>query len=216
MWQNILEYFQKDMDTYLQAVGEHLAISLLSLLAAAVIGIPFGILSTKNKAWYKWVTTVFNTFRIVPSLAVLIFLIPVAGTGVKPAMIALVSLGIPPILLNTALAFNTIPEFMIETSMAMGMSKAQSFWKVKVPLAVPLMLTGIKTAMVEIIASATLAAYIGGGGVGNIVFTGLGLNRADLLLIGGITVAILSMLANVIMSDLEKYLLRYKYVNSIT
>jgi osmoprotectant transport system permease protein len=216
MWQNILEYFQKDMDTYLQAVGEHLAISLLSLLAAAVIGIPFGILSTKNKAWYKWVTTVFNTFRIVPSLAVLIFLIPVAGTGVKPAMIALVLLGIPPILLNTALAFNTIPEFMIETSMAMGMSKAQSFWKVKVPLAVPLMLTGIKTAMVEIIASATLAAYIGGGGVGNIVFTGLGLNRADLLLIGGITVAILSMLANVIMSDLEKYLLRYKYVNSIT
>ena len=98
--------------------------------------------------------------------------------------------------------------------MAMGMAKAQSFWKVKVPLAAPLMLTGIKTAMVEIIASATLAAYIGGGGVGNIIFTGLGLNRADLLLIGGVTVAILSMLANVIMLGFEKYLLRYKYINS--
>jgi osmoprotectant transport system permease protein len=214
MWQNILEYFQKDMNTYLQAVGEHLNISLLSLLVAVIIGIPFGVKSTKNKAWYKWVTTVFNTLRIVPSLAVLIMLIPLVGTGVVPAMIALVLLGIPPILLNTALAFNTIPEFMIETSMAMGMSKTQSFWKVRVPLAAPLMLTGIKTAMVEIIASATLAAYIGGGGVGNIIFTGLGLNRADLLLIGGITVAILSMLANVIMSCLEKYILRYKYVNS--
>ena len=214
MWQNILEYFQNDMDTYLQAVSEHLSISLLSLLVAVIIGIPFGILSTKNKAWYKWVITVFNTLRIVPSLAVLILLIPIVGTGVEPAMIALVLLGIPPILINTALAFNTIPEFMIETSLAMGMSKKQSFLKVKVPLAVPSMLTGIKTAMVEIIASATLAAYIGGGGVGNIVFTGLGLNRADLLLIGGITVAILSMLANVIMSGLEKYLLRYKYMNS--
>lgn len=216
MWQNILEYFQKDMDTYLLAIGQHLTISLLSLLVAAIIGIPFGILSTKNKAWYRWVTTGFNTLRIVPSLAVLIMLIPIVGTGIKPAMIALVLLGIPPILLNTALAFNTIPEFMIETSIAMGMSKAQSFCKVKVPLAAPLILTGIKTAMVEIIASATLAAYIGGGGIGNIIFTGLGLNRADLLWIGGITVAILSMLANVIMSGLEKYILRYKYINSNT
>lgn len=214
MWQNILEYFQKDMDTYLQAIGQHLTISLLSLLVAVIIGVPFGILSTKNKTWYQWVTTGFNTLRIVPSLAVLIMLIPILGTGAKPALIALMLLGIPPILLNTALAFNTIPQFMIETSMAMGMSEAQSFWKVKVPLAAPLMLIGIKTAMVEIIASATLAAYIGGGGVGDIIFTGLGLNRADLLLIGGITVAILSMLANVTMLGLEKYFFRYRYINS--
>ncbi|AQS06305.1 ABC transporter permease [Clostridium beijerinckii] len=214
MWQNIIDYFQKDMNNYLQAIGQHLEISLLSLFVAAIVGIPFGILSTKNKVWCRWITTWFNTLRIIPSLAVLIIFIPIVGTGVKPALIALALLGIPPILLNTALAFNTIPEFMIETSMAMGMSKSQSFWKVKVPLSAPLMLTGIKTAMVEIIASATLAAYIGGGGVGNIIFTGLGLNRADLLLIGGVTVAILSMLANVIMLGLEKYLLRYKYINS--
>jgi osmoprotectant transport system permease protein len=211
MWQNILEYFQKNMDTYLQAVAQHLEISLLSLVIAIVIGVPFGILSTKNKIWYKWVTTVFNTLRIVPSLAILILLIPIIGTGVKPAVIALILLGIPPILINSAVAFNTIPEFIIETSVAMGMSKAQSFWNVKVPLAVPLMLTGIKTAMVEIIASATLAAYIGGGGVGNIIFTGLGLNRADLLFIGGSTVAIISILANVLMTGVDKYLLKYKY-----
>lgn len=213
MWQKILEYFQKNMDTYLQAVVEHLEISLLSLIIAIVIGVPFGILSTKNKSWYKWVTTVFNTLRIVPSLAILILLIPIMGTGVKPAVIALVLLGIPPILINSAVAFNTIPEFIIETSVAMGMSKAQSFWNVKVPLAVPLMLTGIKTAMVEIIASATLAAYIGGGGVGNIIFTGLGLNRAELLFIGGSTVAIISILANALMSGLDKYLLKYKYAD---
>lgn len=214
MWQSILEYFENNMDTYLNAVSEHLTISLLSLLVAVIIGIPLGILSTKNGTWYKWVTTTFNTLRIIPSLAVLIFLIPFVGTGIKPAIIALVLLGIPPILLNTALAFHTIPEFMIETSIAMGMSGLQSFYKVKVPLAVPYMLTGIKTAMVEIIASATLAAYIGGGGVGNIIFTGLGLNRSDLLLIGGITVAILSTLSNVLMSCLEKYLLKYKHINS--
>lgn len=212
MWQSIMEYFGKNMDAYLQSIGEHLTISFLSLLIAMVIGIPFGILSTKNKTCYKWVTTSFNTLRIIPSLAVLIFLIPIVGTGIKPAVIALVLLGVPPILLNTALAFHSIPEFMIETSVAMGMSRMQSFWKVKIPLALPYLLTGIKTAMVEIIASATLAAYIGGGGVGNIIFTGLGLNRVDLLAIGGVTVAILSMLASVLMSRLERYLLRYKEV----
>lgn len=210
MVQNIIHYLQNNPDSYLQAIGEHLTISLAALLVAALIGIPSGILATGNKYGYSWVIHVFNTFRVVPSLAVLILLIPLMGAGVKPALVALVFLGIPPILINTAIAFQTIPEFMIETAMAMGMSQAQSFWKVKVPLAAPLILTGVKTAMVEIIASATLAAYIGGGGIGNIIFTGLGLNRADLLLIGGITVAILSLLANISMAGLSRYLVRYK------
>lgn len=210
MWQSIVKYFEQNMDTYLQAIGQHLMISLLSVLAAMVIGIPFGILATKNAGWYKRMTTTFNTLRIVPSLAILIFLIPIVGTGIKPSIIALVLLGVPPILLNTAVAFYSLPQFMIETSVAMGMSPFQSFWKVKIPLATPQILTGVKTAVVEIIASATLAAYIGGGGVGNIIFTGLGLNRMDLLLIGGLTVAVLSMLANLLMSGLERYLLRYK------
>ncbi|MDF2635698.1 MAG: transporter permease [Pelosinus sp.] len=213
IWQNIFEYFQKDIDNYLQAIGQHFEISLFALGVAAVIGIPFGILSTRSRKWYQWVNAWFGTLRIVPSLAVLIMLIPIVGTGITPAMIALVLLGLPPIILNTALGFNTIPEFMIETAMAMGMSKTQSFWKVKMPLAAPLILTGIKTAMIEIIASATLAAYVGGGGVGNIIFTGLGLNRADLLLIGGFTVAIISMLANLIMLGLERWFFRYKYLN---
>lgn len=211
--QNIFEYFQKDINNYLQAIGQHFELSLLALVVAAVLGIPFGIVSTKNKKWYQWVTAWFSTLRIVPSLAVLIMLIPIVGTGIAPAVIALVLLGMPPIIVNTALGFHTIPEFMIETATAMGMSNIQSFWKVKVPLAAPFILTGIKTAMIEIIASATLAAYVGGGGVGNIIFTGLGLNRADLLLIGGITVAIISVLANLIMLGLERYLFRYKYLN---
>ena len=213
MWQNIFEYFQKDINNYLQAIGQHFQISLLALGVAAVIGILLGILSTRNRKWYQWVTTWFSTLRIVPSLAVLIMLIPIVGTGFTPAMIALVLLGLPPIILNTALSFHTIPEFMVETAIAMGMSKTQSFWKVKMPLAAPFILTGIKTAMIEIIASATLAAYVGGGGVGNIIFTGLGLNRADLLLIGGITVAIISMFANFIMLGLERYFFRYKYLH---
>ena len=90
------------------------------------------------------------------------------------------------------------------------MTDKQIFQKVRIPLALPYILIGTKTALVEIIASATLAAYIGGGGLGTIIFTGLGLNRTDLLLIGGISVALLSLLSGFLVTAAEKRILRYR------
>lgn len=211
MVKQILFYFSMNLSDYLLALREHIAISLLALLIAMIMGIPFGVLCTRSRGWYRWITTVFNTFRIVPSLAILILMIPVVGTGIKPTIIALVFLAIPPILINTATAFHSLPFFMIEAAYGMGMTKIQTFFQVKIPLAMPLIMTGIRTATIEIIASATLAAYIGGGGLGMIIFTGLGLNRADLLLIGGVSVAVLSMLASLGLSLLEKKILKYRY-----
>lgn len=212
MVKQIQFYFLMNLSDYLLALREHIGISLVALLIAMVIGIPFGMLCIKSSGWYRWITTVFNTFRIIPSLAILILLIPVAGTGVRPTIIALIFLAIPPILINTATAFHSLPFFMIEAAAGMGMTKEQIFLQVKIPLAMPLIMTGIKTATIEIIASATLAAYIGGGGLGMIIFTGLGLNRADLLLIGGVTVAILSVLASMSLSFLERKFFKYRYI----
>ena len=90
------------------------------------------------------------------------------------------------------------------------MTDKQIFKKVRIPLALPYILIGTKTALVEIIASATLAAYIGGGGLGTIIFTGLGLNRTDLLLIGGISVALLSLFSGFLVSAAEKWIVRYR------
>lgn len=212
MVKQILFYFSTNLSDYLLALREHIAISLLALLAAMVMGIPFGVLCIKSSRWYQWIRTVFNTFRIIPSLAILILMIPIVGTGVKPTVIALISLAIPPILINTATAFHSLPCFMMEAAAGMGMTETQIFWQIKILLAMPLILTGIRTATVEIIASATLAAYIGGGGLGVIIFTGLGLNRGDLLLIGGVSVAVLSMLANISLSFLERKILKYRYI----
>jgi osmoprotectant transport system permease protein len=100
---------------------------------------------------------------------------------------------------------------MLETAEGMGMTQPQIWGKVRIPLALPLILAGIKIAMIEIIASATIAAKIGAGGLGGIIFTGLGLNRVDLLLIGGVTVAALSLLAGLLMDLLDRVLLKYKY-----
>ncbi len=208
--QSIIRYFISNTDAYFLAVEQHMEVSLLSVLTAMAIGIPLGILSTRNRFTYNFITGIFNTLRIIPSLAILVLCIPIMGTGVQPAMTALVFLAVPPILINTALAFKSIPDFMLETAAGMGMEASRVFFKVKVPLALPFILTGIKTATVEVIASATLAAYIGAGGLGTIIFTGIGLYRSDLLFIGGASVAILSIFASVLLSQLERRLLKYR------
>ncbi|MDD2978390.1 MAG: ABC transporter permease [Hespellia sp.] len=210
MLQLTMAYFQNNMESFLLAVRQHMWISLLSLLAACVIGIPCGYAATRYARGEKWITGFFQILRIIPSLAVLILLIPIMGTGIKPAMTALVLLAVPPILMNTVVGLKEVPDFMLETARGIGMTERQVLWKVKFPLALPMIFTGVKTAMVEIIASATLAAKIGAGGLGGLIFTGLGLNRTDLLLIGGISVAVLSLTAALLLDVLSGLIMRYK------
>lgn len=208
----IIDYFRNNMDAYLTSVREHILISLLALMAAVIIGVPCGYACVKHKKYQRWIVSVFQILRIVPSLAVLILLIPIIGVGIKSAMTALVLLAVPPVLMNTAAGLDEVPDFMLETACAVGMTEGQVLWKVRFPLAMPLILTGIKTAMIEIIASATLASKIGAGGLGDIIFTGLGLNRTDLLLVGGISVAVLSIAAGLLLDLAEILLMKYKYL----
>lgn len=131
--------------------------------------------------------------RIIPSLAVLFLLIPLVGVGEFSALIALTFLAVPSILINTTLGFQEVPVVMKEVASRLGMNHTQLFYKIEIPLAMPYILNGLKLALVEILASATLATYIGAGGLGTLIFTGLGLYRVDLLLIGGATVTLLSL-----------------------
>lgn len=211
----IIDYFTHNMDTYLTSVQQHIMISLLALIVAIVIGVPCGYAALKYKQSEKWIVSIFQALRIVPSLAVLILLIPIMGIGIEPALTALVLLAVPPILMNTVTGLEEVPDFMLETAYGMGMTDRQVLWKVKFPLAMPLILTGIKTAMIEIVASATLASKIGAGGLGDIIFTGLGLNRTDLLLVGGISVAMLSIATGLLLGLIDRLLLQYKYISSM-
>lgn len=207
----IIEYLMNHRDTYLVSVMEQVRISLLALMAAVGIGVPLGYVCDRYRKFEKGIVSVFQVLRIIPSLAVLILLIPMMGTGIRPAMTALVFLAVPAILMNTFAGLDAVPHFMIETAYGVGMTESQVLWKVKFPLAMPLILTGVKTAMIEIIASATLAAKIGAGGIGGIIFTGLGLNRMDLLLAGGVSVALLSILAGLLIGLAERVLLKHNY-----
>lgn len=206
----VIEYLSTHKLEYLTAIKIHLTLSIEALLLATVIAVPLGIICYRNKKLAKYITGCFNTLRIIPSLAILVLMIPLMGTGMLPALVALTILAIPPVLINTTAGFLSIEPSLYEVAKGMGMDKSQIFFKVEVPLSLPLILTGIRTAAVEATASATLAAYIGAGGLGNIVFTGLGLNRTELLLVGGISVAAISILVEVLLSILQSSITRYQ------
>jgi osmoprotectant transport system permease protein len=146
--------------------------------------------------------------RVIPSLAVLLLMLPILGTGTAPATLALVLLAIPPILMNTIAGLEEVPDFLLETAAGLGMEEKQIWRRVRFPLAMPMVLTGIRTAAVELVASATLAAKIGAGGLGELIFTGIGLYRTDMLLIGGLSVALLSLSTGLLFGIIEKKIRR--------
>ena len=158
-------------------------ISLAALAAAVLIGVPCGYLAANSPGTEKWISAPFHVLRVIPSLAILVLLIPVAGTGALPAVIALTILAVPPVLLNTIVGFRDVPPFMTESAAGMGMTDKEILWKVRIPLA---------------------------GGLGEVIFTGLGLNRMDLLLLGGVLVAALSLLCGGLFDALARSLMPYR------
>lgn len=198
MLNDIAAYFADNGNTYLGYVWQHISLSFEALLIALIIALPLGYFSYEKPFVRQLSTLLTQGLRVIPSLGILFILIPFIGVGRLPALIALVILGIPPILLNTIVGFASVSENLLETALGLGMTRSQLLTKVQFTLALPHILNGIKLALVEIIASATLATYIGAGGLGTLIFTGLGLYRYDLLLIGGGSVAILSFLSMII------------------
>ena len=205
-------YITSHITEIVAQILDHLLISLLALLIAAVIGIAGGYFASRSARGERWITGLFQILRVIPSLAVLILLIPVMGTGVKPAVTALTLLAIPPILINTCTGFQDVSAPMLESAAGLGMTEREILWKVCVPAALPMILAGVRTGLIEVVASATLAAKIGAGGLGEIIFTGLGLNRADLLVIGGVLVGLLSLLSCCVFDGLCRVLMPHKYV----
>lgn len=195
MIKEIIYYFQTNSSEYWLAVGQHLYLSFISLLIAFVIAFPLGYFGSKNKVITSFCTAFAQILRIIPSLALLFILIPFIGTGMIPAIIALVILALPPLTINTILGFNEVPKDYKEVGLALGMSNFQLLKRILFPLALPYILNGVKLALVEVISSASLAAYIGAGGLGDLIMTGLGLYKMQYVIVGGVSVALLSVIS---------------------
>ncbi len=199
-----LQYASDPSNDFWKAVATHFELSATALAIAILVGVPLGIWISHYGAFARLMVNAVGIVRVVPSIAVLFLLLPSQGIGFRPAAIALTLLAMPPLLINTDAGMRGVDRSTIEAGRGLGMSAWRLLRKVQLPLAMPVILAGLRIATVEVIASATLATLIGGGGLGDFIASGLALSRNDILLVGAIPVALMALLAEVGLSYLQR------------
>ena len=201
------------MKAFLQEYGsqllskavEHFYISMFALLLAIVVAVPLGILLSKTQLTANVVLTVAGVLQTIPTLAVLAIMIPIFGVGKTPAIVALFIYVLLPILNNTVLGVKNIDKNVIQAGQSMGMTKFQLMKDVEMPLALPLIISGIRLSSVYVISWATLASYVGAGGLGDLVFNGLNLYQPPMIISAAIVVTLLALVIDFILSLVEKW-----------
>jgi osmoprotectant transport system permease protein len=191
-------------DEWFTALGQHLLLVAVALGIGILICVPLGIITSRSRKISFTVINSANGLRVIPSLAILFLAIPYFGLSFTSAVLALTLLALPPILINTDAAFRSIDPAIKEAAYGMGMTSRQVLVRVEAPLALPVIVTGIRTATVEVIASATLAAFIGAGGLGIYITRGFALFDNSILLVGAISVAALALIAELSLGGLER------------
>lgn len=186
------------------ALGEHLLLVGIALGVSVLACVPLGVWTSRARTASTPVMSAITGIRALPSLAVLFILIPYLGLSLRSAALALTLLAMPPILINTDTAFRTIDAAVLEAARAMGMTRRQVLFRVEAPLALPVVLAGVRTSAVEVIASATLAAFVGSGGLGIYITRGFALFDYTILLVGAVPVALLTLIAEVTLTGLAR------------
>lgn len=185
---------------------EQLYISAIALVLGIMVAVPLGIALTRFPKTAKVVIAIASMLQTVPSLALLALTIPLFGIGKVPAIIALFIYSLLPILRNTYIGMNDVDPILKDSAKGMGMTPVQSIMQVEIPMATPVIMAGIRLSAVYVIAWATLASYIGAGGLGDLIFNGLNLFKPDLIIGGTIPVTLLALLVDFGLGRLEKQL----------
>lgn len=191
-------------DDLLMALQEHLILVLVPIACAVLVAVPLAILATRYKWVEKPVMAISNIMQTVPSLALLALMIPLGlGIGRTPAMVALFLYSLLPILRNTYTGIIGVSGSVKEAARGMGMTQFQRLYMIELPIAFSIIMAGIRTATVICIGTATLAALIGGGGLGEFIVTGLNMVRDELILLGAIPAALMALFTDWLMAKLE-------------
>jgi osmoprotectant transport system permease protein len=180
-------------------VAQHLTLASTALALALLAGLPLGVLAAESSGLRGGVLALAGVGRTLPSLAVLMLLLPWLGVGAAPAIVALALLAIPPIVISIDLGIRGVPVAALDAATGMGMTSLQRFARVVVPLALPVSFSGLRTAATETIASATLATFIGAGGLGDEIVRGLQTDDAALLFTAAAVVAGLALGADLVL-----------------
>ena len=201
---NLIAAYQANRELLWNSLATHVSISFTAVLCGMAFAVPLGILLTRNRAIGQKVLAVVGVLQTVPSMVMFGLLIPLAGIGRPTALIVLTMYSILPTLRNTYTGLLEVPANYIEAAVGMGMNSAQVLFKVKLPIALPVIITGIRLSGVYIISWATVAAVVGGGGLGDLIWMGLSRNRQEITLLGAIPASLLAITASFVIGQIAK------------
>jgi osmoprotectant transport system permease protein len=198
----IIEVFERP--GFAELLRTHVVLSVVALLIATAIALPVALAIRNTPLGAALAVNVGNIGRAVPSLAILALCQPFLGFGFDTALVALTALAIPPILINASTGLREVDRGVIDAARGMGLSGSQILTRIQMPIAAPVIFAGIRTSAVQVVASATLATFIGGGGLGDLIVEGTQLNDTTILLAGSFSVAILAIITEVVFGALER------------
>ncbi len=191
---------------FYRALGQHLLMSGSAMALALAVSLPLAMLIVPRRGLAIGVVNGVNALRTVPSLAILAVMMPLLGIGLGPSIVALTVLAMPPILLNSYVGLRDVDPDAVEAALGLGMSRAQVLRKIRIALAAPAMFAGARTASVQVLAGATLAPFIGGGGLGDFITTGISMMDTSRMLVGAVPIALLALGAELILGTTERLL----------
>jgi osmoprotectant transport system permease protein len=206
---NVWQFMLQNREQVVQLTLEHLWLAGVSTLLAALVGIPLGILISRWQVWSKPVLAIANIIQTIPSLALFGFLLPAPWIGERAdrlAILALALYSLLPLIRNTYVGIRGVDPAVLEAGRGMGMTSRQLLWQVELPLALSVIIAGIRVALVLSIGIATIAAAIGAGGLGEFIFRGLAMVNNAVILAGAIPAALLALFADASLGWLEKRL----------
>ncbi|WP_207478691.1 ABC transporter permease [Arenibaculum pallidiluteum] len=201
-----LQWIPANWPTVWTALQQHLLMSAVALGIALVAGIPLGIVVTRSPRAAALAIGAVNALRTIPSIAILAAALPILGIGFAPSVAALVVLAMPPILLNTYVGLSEVDPEVVDAATGMGMTARQTMWRIQIPLAAPAIFAGARTAAIQVISGATLASFIGGGGLGDFVTAGIAIMDMRRVLAGAIPIALLALGVEVGLALTERWI----------
>jgi len=201
-----LNYYLENFNKILRLFYQHFCLFIISLIFAIIIGVILSIIATEEgrEKLGKVIVSIAGAAQAVPSIAVIALVFIYVGIGVTPAIISLIVYSLVPIIFNTTSGILSVPQNIIEAGKGMGFTRNQILWKIKIPIAAPVIMGGIRSAATIIIGTAVVASVIGGGGLGDLIFIGLRLNKPEALFAGAFSSALMAIIIDIILARAEK------------
>ncbi|WP_088370659.1 ABC transporter permease [endosymbiont 'TC1' of Trimyema compressum] len=200
----LIDLYVDKASFFLKLLGEHIFLSVISIVIITVIGILLGIIIRNNKKLATFIIGICNLCYTIPSIALFGILLAITGIGIKSALIAIVLYGLLPVVRNTYIGIKEVDPMIIEAAIGMGTTNRQLLLKIQLPLASPVIIAGLRTMIVMTIAMVGIASFIGAGGLGVAIWRGITTNNALMTVAGSILIAIVAIIADLIMGWIEK------------